>query len=238
MLSGAPAMIFIDNKYTKWYYAIIANAKTRNLTTRKQAKEILGYVEHHHIIPDSLGGPTTKENMIFLTAHEHFVCHLLLPKMTEGENKVKMACAAWALVNQESRQIRYKVTGRIYEQLKRNFSLARTGRKLAKSVGDKISATKKANKQPAWNSGKKMSAEQTKNMKGPRPHVIPHNKGKRGKSNIKWAKTWIIHNTITNQSETILSLRQWCLNKGFNYNTAGDYARQGKLYKGFQIISP
>lgn len=40
-------MIFIDNKYTYWYYNIVHRAKTRNIT---------GYTEKHHIIPKSCGG--------------------------------------------------------------------------------------------------------------------------------------------------------------------------------------
>lgn len=40
----------LTNKYSKTYFAITANAKQR-ITE--------GYTEHHHIIPESLGGPTT-----------------------------------------------------------------------------------------------------------------------------------------------------------------------------------
>ena len=38
-------MIFIDNKYTKWYYTIIDNAKQR-------VNSVDDYLENHHIIPD------------------------------------------------------------------------------------------------------------------------------------------------------------------------------------------
>jgi hypothetical protein len=62
-------MIFINNKYTNWYNSIINNVKNRNIT---------GYTEKHHIIPSSLGGDNSKENIVSLTAREHFVCHLLL----------------------------------------------------------------------------------------------------------------------------------------------------------------
>ena len=79
-------MIFIDNKYTKWYFNIIANAKSRI--------SVDGYIEKHHIIPKSLGGNNTKENIIALSAKEHFICHLLLPKMTAGLNKRKMSFAS------------------------------------------------------------------------------------------------------------------------------------------------
>lgn len=81
---------FINNKYTSWYYAIIHFAKTRDLT--------FNYVEKHHIIPQSFfikckkggvpgwlsGNPNTKDNIVSLTFKEHFVCHWLLTKMTNG----------------------------------------------------------------------------------------------------------------------------------------------------------
>ncbi len=36
-------MLFIDNKYTRWYFNIINAAKARQTNT--------GYTERHHIIP-------------------------------------------------------------------------------------------------------------------------------------------------------------------------------------------
>jgi hypothetical protein len=66
--------MFADNKYTKWYYNIIDSAKER-------IKFDDNYYENHHIIPKSLGGNNSKNNLIRLTAREHFVCHLLLVKM-------------------------------------------------------------------------------------------------------------------------------------------------------------
>ena len=57
---------FLDNKYSRWYYAIIATA---------QARISDGYTENHHIIPKCLGGSNLEENLVNLTAREHFVCH-------------------------------------------------------------------------------------------------------------------------------------------------------------------
>ena len=64
--------------YKKIYHSIISKAKNR--TTDE-------YVEKHHIIPTSLGGKNNKENIVRLTAREHFVCHWLLWKFTEGKDK-------------------------------------------------------------------------------------------------------------------------------------------------------
>ena len=52
-------MIFIENKYTRYYYSIIDRAKNRSIT---------GYTENHHIIPKSLGGTNQKHNLVKLTA--------------------------------------------------------------------------------------------------------------------------------------------------------------------------
>lgn len=46
------------------------------------------YSERHHIIPKSLGGTNDKDNIVRLTAREHFICHLLLTKLyKEGTPK-------------------------------------------------------------------------------------------------------------------------------------------------------
>jgi hypothetical protein len=69
-------MIFIKNKYYNWYYGIIQNAKSQQ---RIKSKET--YYEKHHILPRSLGGLDNTNNLILLTAREHFICHYLLCKM-------------------------------------------------------------------------------------------------------------------------------------------------------------
>ncbi len=106
--------MYLSNKYTTWYNNIIQQAKTRSLT---------GYKERHHIVPKSLGGSDLQINLVDLTAKEHFVCHLLLTKMTYGKTKEKMVYAAWNMANQENhQQTRYKVSGRTYQHLRQQFS--------------------------------------------------------------------------------------------------------------------
>lgn len=81
--------MFSDNKYTKWYNGIITAAKSQ-----KRMKGADVYYESHHITPRSLGGSDTQDNLVLLTAREHFLCHLLLVKMLDSEaSKAKMACA-------------------------------------------------------------------------------------------------------------------------------------------------
>lgn len=80
------AMIFITNRYTRIYFSIIESARSRVLPKDQ-------YKETHHIIPRSMGGDNSFNNLVDLTAREHFICHKLLVRMTEGESRGKMAFA-------------------------------------------------------------------------------------------------------------------------------------------------
>lgn len=89
--------MFIPNKYTKIYFQIINRAKSRTN---------LQYVESHHILPKSMGGSNKSDNLVLLTAREHYICHLLLTRMTTGTDKQKMFlaldCFTKPLVNQRN----------------------------------------------------------------------------------------------------------------------------------------
>jgi hypothetical protein len=106
--------MYLTNKYTRWYYNIIQRAQTRSIS---------GYTEQHHIIPRSLGGNNTKDNLVALTAREHFVCHLLLTKMTVNLFKQKMCFAFWLLCNNANKhQQRYKATSNTYAKIRNEYS--------------------------------------------------------------------------------------------------------------------
>jgi hypothetical protein len=105
-------MIFLDNKYTKWYYKIIENRKINAYD---------GYTERHHIIPRCMDGNDNLENLVDLSAREHFVCHLLLRKMTTGNNKRKMTIALGAMMMQYQHE-RYVCNSYMYERYRCIFS--------------------------------------------------------------------------------------------------------------------
>jgi hypothetical protein len=105
-------MLFIANKYSKWYHNIIDRAKTR-LRVADQ------YYERHHIIPKCLGGNNSKDNLVWVTNREHFICHWLLTKMVNGAEKYKLWNAFSCMLYRENpNQERYKVTSRIFENIK------------------------------------------------------------------------------------------------------------------------
>ena len=111
------------SKYEKWYCNIIKRAisrvsrSNRTQTQKLIATSLLGYVESHHILPKSfnMGGEKDRKNKVFLTAKEHFICHLLLVKMVNGKNLSKMYYALNRLSNT------FKNTSVTYNRLKQNF---------------------------------------------------------------------------------------------------------------------
>jgi hypothetical protein len=130
--------MFISNKYSHWYYNIISNAQTRELP-----KET--YIEKHHIIPKSLGGSNKKENIANLTAREHLICHLLLIRITSGDAKSKMACAAMRMMFSSKTHNRCKVSSRTYEFVRTAVALSKkgkTGYKHTDEAKEKISISK------------------------------------------------------------------------------------------------
>lgn len=101
---------WLNNKYSLIYFAIIARAKTRG--------EIQSYTEMHHIVPRSIGGGDGEDNLVKLTAREHFVCHRLLTRMTTGDARHRMAYAAYMMMfGSRHHQREFKVTARTYEKL-------------------------------------------------------------------------------------------------------------------------
>ena len=121
--------IFLDNKYTRIYYRIINAAKIRTPE---------GYVEKHHILPKSLGGTNKSDNLVSLTAREHYVVHRLLPKMTEGAARQKMALAAWTM----ARTRKIKINSRTYATLREDAAQVMSVIQKGKKTGPKSEAHK------------------------------------------------------------------------------------------------
>ena len=128
---------FLENKYTRWYFSIIENAQKRT--------EISGYFEKHHIIPKSLGGSNRKDNLVKLTAREHFICHWLLTKMTTGKDKISMAYACKRMMHGIGKnQERYRISSKIYENLKNNLNQTLKERVFTNEWRKKLSESAKA----------------------------------------------------------------------------------------------
>ena len=103
--------------YKKIYSKIIQN-RVDNPIFKKD-----GYCENHHIKPESLGGSDNKENLVNLSAREHFIAHYLLAKMYKKESNewYKMNHAFMMMKCNSIHQKRY-FNSRLYEALKGDFS--------------------------------------------------------------------------------------------------------------------
>jgi hypothetical protein len=102
--------MFTDKFYSKVYFSTIEKAVKRGW------KKALGR-ERHHIIPRSLGGSDDKSNLVYLTCREHFLCHWMLVKITQGEARSKMVYALMGMRAENEHQNRYHTvfTARVYE---------------------------------------------------------------------------------------------------------------------------
>lgn len=86
--------------YKKHYELLILTRLNRvTLTTE--------YYEKHHILPKSMGGDNSKNNIILLTAREHYIAHLLLYKFSKNLAMTR----AFVMISS-----RLKINNRIYEE--------------------------------------------------------------------------------------------------------------------------
>jgi hypothetical protein len=141
--------MFQNNRYTSIYLAIVLNAQVRGLDKRV----LEGYFEEHHIIPTALDGPDTDENKVLLTAREHFLCHLLLTRMTTGTALIRMRHAfSYMALCHSSSHARHKTNSHWYhaarkmamqerdQQWRDNISKALKGRPQPKEAVEKMRA--------------------------------------------------------------------------------------------------
>ena len=153
-----------NNKYQKWYDQLISRARNRTIE---------GYVERHHIVPKSLGGTDEKSNLVKLTAREHLIAHMLLPRFVE--NKKPMWHALWCMVNTNG----IKVNSRLYEQAKIEFRSICTGIKRSPDFCAKMSVVLKGRKLSPVHIAK-MSATQKGRKKSPE-HIAKMSATRKGK---------------------------------------------------------
>ena len=131
--------------YLKIYNNIIEKA----LSEKRNKKN--NYFEKHHILPRSLGGNDLKNNIVLLTAREHFICHALLVEIHRGNynNFCKMLHAFILMKGESLGQKRY-MNSRLYNKIKEEYSIIRSinekGKILSESHNNKISNSLKGKK--------------------------------------------------------------------------------------------
>lgn len=156
----------------KLHDAIIEKAKTRGT--------VEGYKETHHILPRSMGGGDEVDNLIELTAKEHFVIHHLLAKIHGGPmaQAFGMMCLA---KNAKTNKRDYIVSSRVYEQARVLISEQRKGKPMKEETRRKISESSKG----------VLKSEETKaKMRKPKTkeHALNISKARMGSKNPMFGK--------------------------------------------------
>ena len=127
--------------YKNIYYSIIERHRNQSDITEK-----------HHIIPKSLGGDDTPENLVEVSPRVHYILHLLLYKMTSGNDRKKMWYAIWNMSNQGKIK-----TGSMYQFIREECS------KRQSEITPKV----------PWNKGVKGYTINQRPQKGiPKPHLL------------------------------------------------------------------
>lgn len=175
--------------YAKIYNTLISKAIPRVLQ---------GYTEKHHIMPRCLGGTDVAENIVVLTAKEHYFVHLLLTKIYPENDS--LVYALWAMCGTG----KYKTSSRTYEEVKLKMSEVTKRRlkihnpwqgkkhkpesiekqKLSALTRKTTSINEKKRREGISknNKGKKKSMEHTENIR----------KAKQGSKNPMFGKKWKI----------------------------------------------
>jgi hypothetical protein len=150
------------------------------------------YFERHHIVPRCLGGTDDSENLVKLTAEEHYVAHQLLVKIYPGH--IGLAFAAIRMTGNIHGQ---RSGNKVYGWLRKTMSKTRRG--IAFTENHRLNISKAKKGKPAHNKGSTHSEETKKKIseakKGKPGHSISeetklkisnanfgkvsHNKGKR-----------------------------------------------------------
>ena len=109
--------------YTKIYVSIILRAqaeRTERIALKKQGT----YFENHHIVPRSLGGKNTIDNMALLYGREHFICHWLLVKMYKPGTREhrKMLYALWRMRSIGKEHVGRYINAHAYEYYRHEYA--------------------------------------------------------------------------------------------------------------------
>lgn len=98
------------------YESIIQNAQLQNRKKLRKSNINYKYYEKHHIIPKCLGGTNDDNNLVLLTAKEHYICHKLLIDIYPNNRKLVIA------LMRMSGNKKYNVSAKEYACARENFS--------------------------------------------------------------------------------------------------------------------
>jgi ribosomal protein S27AE len=152
----------------KWHY-------DRLIETRKvlcRSKKDGNYYEIHHIIPRCKDGDNSEENLIHLTAREHFLAHWLLWRIYR-DRQTALAFNAMLRIGRGQKRI---TSSRSFQEAREAASFAQKGKKLRQETINSIIKNNARTGKPNWNSGKKWEKSKVECSKCGEYTSIDHNK--------------------------------------------------------------
>lgn len=102
--------------YQRIHDQIIDRAKTEN---REKGKCV--YYERHHIIPRCCGGTNDKDNLVLLTAREHFIVHKLL-HFIDPENNLLFFAYRRMTIKSKFNKRKFLISSHEYAEIRNKFS--------------------------------------------------------------------------------------------------------------------
>ena len=126
-------------------YQLIYNNLIQAAQLRPDIEILNGYTETHHIIPRSIGGGDVSDNLVKLTAREHFIAHWLLWKIFKNtEHEIKMMYA-FNMMRTNRYERRY-YNSHAFDVVRKSAIEAQKGKKLSEEHKLKIGQASKGRK--------------------------------------------------------------------------------------------
>lgn len=106
--------------YQEHYDRLVSRARNRKLDC---------YSESHHIMPKCMGGTDDKNNLVQLTAREHFIAHLLLLKIYPKSYGLIKAVNMMCMSSGKQERSMNRMYGWLREKLSSEISMSQKGEK-------------------------------------------------------------------------------------------------------------
>lgn len=240
--------------YDKIYNQLISRCGDRKKEPRNSPSYV--YYESHHIVPRCMGGSDSCENLVLLTAEEHWVAHLLLCRMYPDEPKLAFACKAMSITGGNSGRTTNRLFGWIRRSVSDALVVMNTGREVTPKTRLKISEALRGIPKPMQRGNGNVSkrpevAEKIKIAKtgkktGPRSETTKEkiSASKRGRPNLPGErnpafKGCIIATPLNGAPEIRISSKQEMLKHGFCPSTVYDCVngkRKTNVYKNHAFV--
>lgn len=161
--------------YEKIYNDLIERSFFQCREKRKRDNSNYIYYERHHILPRCLNGKNSNDNLVLLTAREHFIAHKLLVEIYPDNKKLEHVL--WMFVNKMSskgQEREYNIGSREYERIRDLHSKIMSI--TSKSRKGKYKASEETKeKLRQYRIGKKHSEETKAKMRKQRPNFTGKN---------------------------------------------------------------